>query len=413
MKFGAALLAMASLAMATDWEHTKGYWDKETITTEIEVTVETPCPTTETVVEEGKTWTKTYTKISTVVKKVPTTIYETIHKPDVTEHTKVYETKVITKEHPVTETKYVEGETVVVTYVKTDYVKTYVPITHWETQKHPDVTKTQKEYETKVLTKEVPTTETKYIGGETVVVTYVKTDYVKTYVPITHWETQKHPDVTKTEKAVEYSTITKEKPVTETKYVNGETIVKTYTTTEVIKTHVPVTEWVTVEGPDVTKTAEEKDYVTITKEKPITVTKTQEGETHYVTLTSTKYETVHKEHTVTEAGEDVTKTTEVCETVYVTEGEGKTVTVHGDTVYETKHKTITETVHAEPSTVVLPPVYETSEEVIVETTTVAPPPVDTAPPVEEPSPVPTAGAHAQSPSLAGLLVVAIGAAAVL
>lgn len=60
MKFGVALLALSSLALATDYDDHGYHWDKETVTTEVEVTVTSPCPTTEVVTQDGHTYTKTY-----------------------------------------------------------------------------------------------------------------------------------------------------------------------------------------------------------------------------------------------------------------------------------------------------------------------------------------------------------------
>lgn len=62
----------------------------------------------------------------------------------------------------VAETKYVDGQTVVVTYTKTDYVKTYVPVTHYATVEGPDVTHVEKAYETKTITKEHPVTQSMF-----------------------------------------------------------------------------------------------------------------------------------------------------------------------------------------------------------------------------------------------------------
>jgi hypothetical protein len=102
-----------------------------------------------------------YTKYTTVVEKVPTTIYQTVKKPDQTVYDKAYETKTITKEHPVTETKYVDGETVVVVHTETEYIKTWVPVTHYATVEAPDVTHTSKEVAYQTITKEHPVTQTK------------------------------------------------------------------------------------------------------------------------------------------------------------------------------------------------------------------------------------------------------------
>ena len=84
-----------------------GHPVKEYTTTYYTVTSTSLCPVTETVTEGGKTYTKTFTSTTTIYTKVPTVIYQTVHKPD--ETTKVYEGVTVTSTSlcPVTETKTV------------------------------------------------------------------------------------------------------------------------------------------------------------------------------------------------------------------------------------------------------------------------------------------------------------------
>lgn len=412
MKFGAALLAMSALALATDDYGYGGggyHWDKETITTEVEVTVTSPCPTTEIVYEGGNTYTKTYTKYTTVVEKVPTTIYQTIKKPDQTVNEKAYETKTITKEYPVTETKYVGGETVVVVHTETEYIKTWVPVTYYATVEAPDVTHTEKEVAYSTITKEHPVTQTKTVEGEVIVVTYTETEYIKTYVPVTHYETVTGADVTKTADHQETVIITKGEDTTVTKTVPGEVVYVTETCTEYATQVNVITVHVT--GPPVHKTT--SVYTTVEVSEGSEVTITVPGEVIYETETCTEYETQENVVTVHETGAPVHKTTSVYTTVTISEGSNVVITKPGEVVYETVHKTITETVHGAPSTVVAPPVVETTEVVETETTTVIPPPATSEPAVvPTDTPVPAAAPQARAPIMA-IVVAAAGALAFL
>ncbi|KAH7374741.1 hypothetical protein B0T11DRAFT_3002 [Plectosphaerella cucumerina] len=418
MKFGTAvLLALPALALATDDYGDDDYcgkyggchWDTATVTTVVEVTTTSPCPTTEIVYEGGNTYTKTYTKYTTVVEKVPTTIYQTVKKPDQTVYDKAYETKTITKEHPVTETKYVDGETVVVVHTETEYIKTWVPVTHYATVEAPDVTHTSKEVAYQTITKEHPVTQTKTVEGEVIVVTYTETEYIKTYVPVTHYETVTGADITKTADHQETVIVTKGQDTTVTKTVPGEVVYVTETCTE-YATQVNV---VTVH---VTAPAEHKTtsvYTTVAVSEGSEVTVTIPGEVIYETETCTEYATQENVVTVHETGPAVHKTTSVYTTVTVTEGSEAVVTAPGEVIYETVHKTVTETVHGAPSTVVVPPVVSTTEVIETETTTVIPPPATTEP-VEVPSdtPVPAGAAEARAPLMA-IVVAAAGAVAFL
>lgn len=100
----------------------------------------------------------------------------------------------------------------------------------YETEKLPDVTKTEKETEYTTLTKVFPivsssriqskghqltSQQTKTITeeGHTYTVTDVETKTIVTKVPTKVYETEKLPDVTKTEKGVHYETLTTLCPV--------------------------------------------------------------------------------------------------------------------------------------------------------------------------------------------------------
>lgn len=166
----------------------------------------------------------------------------------------------------------------------------------------------------------------------------------------------------------------------------------------------------------VTAPAEHKTtsvYTTVAVSEGSEVTVTIPGEVIYETETCTEYATQENVVTVHETGPAVHKTTSVYTTVTVTEGSEAVVTAPGEVIYETVHKTVTETVHGAPSTVVVPPVVSTTEVIETETTTVIPPPATTEP-VEVPSdtPVPAGAAEARAPLMA-IVVAAAGAVAFL
>ena len=108
------------------------------------------------------------------------------------------------------------------------------------------------------------------------------------------------PDVTKTAVETDYTTITSLCPVTETKTVGGKVVTVTYTTTEYIKKNGYTTIYETVQGPDVTNTALATDYETITSLCPVTVTTTIAGKETCITYTTTEYIKKNGYTTITE-----------------------------------------------------------------------------------------------------------------
>ncbi|EGY14949.1 uncharacterized protein VDAG_06439 [Verticillium dahliae VdLs.17] len=195
-----------------------------TVTTEYEITITSLCTTTETITEHGTTYYNTYTTTDTVVTKVYTTLYETVKKPDVTHVEKATDYITKTIEKPVTETKYIDGHTTVITHIETQVVTEHVPVTKVHEVPGPDVTSIDKEVEYQTKTIEVPVYQTSVIDGQTVVQTHYKTEVITTHVPVTHIKTVQKPDVTKTAEAVIYTTIQGEQAVTVTHYEEGETI---------------------------------------------------------------------------------------------------------------------------------------------------------------------------------------------
>ncbi|KAM0278073.1 hypothetical protein ACHAQH_005364 [Verticillium albo-atrum] len=195
-----------------------------TITSEVEVTLTSLCPTTETINQHGTTYYNTYTTTDTIVTKVYTTLYETIKHPDVTHVEKAtdYVTKKIEK--PVTETKYLDGHTTVITHIETQVVTEHIPVTKVHEVPGPDATSIDKEVEYQTKTIEVPVYQTSVIDGKTILQTHYKTEIIKTHVPVTYIKTIQKPDVTKTAEEVIYTTVRNDKPVTVTHYEEGETV---------------------------------------------------------------------------------------------------------------------------------------------------------------------------------------------
>ncbi|KAF3354129.1 Protein RRP5-like protein [Verticillium dahliae VDG1] len=186
--------------------------------------VEPPKESHPTITEHGTTYYNTYTTTDTVVTKVYTTLYETVKKPDVTHVEKATDYITKTIEKPVTETKYIDGHTTVITHIETQVVTEHVPVTKVHEVPGPDVTSIDKEVEYQTKTIEVPVYQTSVIDGQTVVQTHYKTEVITTHVPVTHIKTVQKPDVTKTAEAVIYTTIQGEQAVTVTHYEEGETI---------------------------------------------------------------------------------------------------------------------------------------------------------------------------------------------
>ncbi|KAH7037883.1 uncharacterized protein B0I36DRAFT_359516 [Microdochium trichocladiopsis] len=203
MKYAAALVAMAGSVMA-GYPHNGGY---QATTTEVEVTYTTVCPATETVTYPGNTYATTYTTTSVYVTKIPTVIYETVHGPDVTKTEHDVEYTTVTSLCPVTETKTIAGETVVVTWTSTSTIEealTKTDYVHYTVTEHTST----EVYETCPVT--VYTTVSK---GETIYITETGTETF--YTTYEHVVTETIPvtqtaevDVTVTHAATNGQTVT-------------------------------------------------------------------------------------------------------------------------------------------------------------------------------------------------------------
>lgn len=98
-------------------------------TTEVDITYTTTCPVTETVTAPGTTYTTTFTTTSVCFTKVLTTLFATATAPPVVQTTEVVQYETITSLCPVTETKTIGGSTVVITWTSTSLIQTVVPTT--------------------------------------------------------------------------------------------------------------------------------------------------------------------------------------------------------------------------------------------------------------------------------------------
>ncbi|KAH7252435.1 hypothetical protein BKA59DRAFT_161252 [Fusarium tricinctum] len=378
MKFGAALLVLATSALAEnirrggdeygspdyesgqdyetgegDYGHEEqGYGNKDYghKVTEVAVTYTTTtvCPVTYTHTKEGKTYCETVLTTSTLVVAETKTVDVTVQEPDVTHHYTDVAYVTRTTVCPVTVTKTIAGEVITDVYTTTSVVYDVVKSTDYEHVKQPDVTKHATDVEYVTRTTVCPVTVTNTIAGEVVTQTYTTTSVVYDVVKSTDYEHVKQPDVTKHETDVEYITRTTVCPVTVTKTIAGEVVTQTYTTTSVIEEKVATTAYEHVKQPDVTKYETDVVYVTKTNVYPVTVTKTIAGEVITSVYTSTDY-VVNKVHT----------------TVY-DQVKKPDVTKHEtDVVYQTKYEvhpvTVTHTVEGE----VVTNVY-TSTSIVVE-----------------------------------------------
>ncbi|KAK1501328.1 repetitive proline-rich cell wall protein, partial [Colletotrichum tamarilloi] len=374
MKFTTALLALAATALATE-DHDWGKDKTKTIVTEVLTTYTTVCPVTITKPGEHTTQYETITTTSTVVEKHPTTIYETL--PGATEVVTEIDTDYTTYTTycPITETIVGEGTTKTVVYTTLSTVVEKKPTKIIETVPGPTAVVTATDVQLTTLTSLCPVTETYTEGGKTWTKTYTTTSTIVTHVPTKVWQTEKLPDVTKTEKDVEYTTITSLCPVTETKTIGGETVVVTYTSTSTIVTEVPtkVDVWTTVKT---TQHLSTEVYETITK--PVTTYQTIEhGETVWITATGTKTITVEKVHTLTEvivetktAHVEVTQAVTVGGESVVTQKSWVYITVSG-TVYATQTRPASTLVVPTTSAVILPPVTVSSQAPVVVPTAAA------------------------------------------
>ncbi|KAF4457477.1 hypothetical protein F53441_527 [Fusarium austroafricanum] len=327
MKFGAALLVLATSALAhnvrrggdeyespdyesgNDYEtggdyngyEKEGYGEKggyEHKVTEVAVTYTTTtvCPITYTHYKEGYTYYETKLTTSTLLVAETKNVDVTVKQPDVTKHYTDVEYVTRTTVCPVTKTKTVAGEVITEVYTTTSVIYDVVKSTDYEHVKQPDVTKQETEVAYKTRTTVCPVTVTKTIAGEVVTQTYTTTSVVYDVVKSTDYEHVKQPDVTKYETDVEYYTKTKVYPVTVTKTIAGKVVCETYTTTKVVEEKVAETKYEQVKQPDVTKYETDVVYHTKTNVYPVTVTKTIAGEVVTKVYTSTDY-VVEKVHT--------------------------------------------------------------------------------------------------------------------
>lgn len=143
-----------------------------TKTTVVEVIYTTVCPVTETVHKPGNTYTTTFTTTSTLVTKVPSVIYETVHGPVITETAKEV-VKV-----PVTDIVYTTLQTTV--YEKTNvYVTTTCPVTTYTT-----IIKGETRFVTATNTKTVKVTSAHVVTEvQPITMTHYKDETVEIVIP--------------------------------------------------------------------------------------------------------------------------------------------------------------------------------------------------------------------------------------
>jgi hypothetical protein len=351
MKFGAALLVMATSALANnlrrgDYEDSGDYdnsgdyevpennyghgdsgYKHEVTEVAVTYTTTTVCPVTYTHHEEGHTYYETKLTTSTLVVAETKTVDVTVKHPDVTKHYTDVEYVTRTTLCPVTRTKTIAGEVITEVYTTTSYIYDVVKTTDYEHVKQPDVTKHETDVVYKTRTTVCPVTVTKTIAGEVVTETYTTTSVIEEVVKSTDYEHVKQPDVTKHETDVVYKTRTTVCPVTVTKTIAGEVVTQTYTTTSVIEEVVKTTDYEHVKQPDVTKYETDVVYKTKTNVHPVTVTKTIAGEVITSVYTSTDYEVVKVHSTVYDQVKQPDVTKHETDIVYHTKYEVYPVTV--------------------------------------------------------------------------------------
>ncbi|KAI7760370.1 hypothetical protein LZL87_008460 [Fusarium oxysporum] len=369
MKFGAALLVLATSALANnirrggdeyespDSETGKGYetgennygqdegygekgdYEHEVKEVAVTYTTTTVCPVTYTHYKEGTTYCETKLTTSTLVVAETKTVDVTVKEPDVTKHYTNVDYVTRTTVCPVTQTKTVAGEVITEVYTTTSIIYDVVKSTDYEHVKQPDVTKHETDVVYKTRTTICPVTVTKTIAGEVVTQTYTTTSIIEEAVKSTDYEHVKQPDVTKHETDVVYKTRTTICPVTVTKTIAGEVVTQTYTTTSIIEEAVKSTDYEHVKQPDVTKHETDVVYKTRTTICPVTVTKTIAGEvvTQTYTTTSIIEEAVKSTDYEHVKQPDVTKYATDVEYVHKTKVYPVTVTktIAGEVVCET------------------------------------------------------------------------------
>ncbi|KAF5684112.1 hypothetical protein FDENT_6854 [Fusarium denticulatum] len=398
MKFGAALLVLATSALANnvrrggdeyespDSESGKGYetgkneygqdegygekghYEHEVKEVAVTYTTTTVCPVTYTHYKEGTTYCETKLTTSTLVVAETKTVDVTVKKPDVTKHYTDVDYVTRTTVCPVTQTKTVAGEVITEVYTTTSIIYDIVKSTDYEHVKQPDVTKHETDVVYKTRTTVCPVTVTKTIAGEVVTQTYTTTSIIEEVVKSTDYEHVKQPDVTKYATDVEYVHKTKVYPVTVTKTIAGEVITKVYTSTEYVVEKVHTTVYDQVKQPDVTKHETDVVYHTKYEVYPVTVTKTVEGEVITNVYTSTSV-----------IVEKVATTVPAVETIVKTIGKGEVVTQYSKVYHTVGGGTVYETVAPQPTTVQVPEteVVTQPEVTVPATPTIAPEPVAT------------------------------------
>ncbi|KAF5021615.1 hypothetical protein F66182_6343 [Fusarium sp. NRRL 66182] len=315
MKFGAALLVLATSALAQnirrggdeyenpgyDYDNggddhgneggdDYGYGDKHHVTkVEVTYTTTTVCPVTYTHTKEGHTYYETKLTTSTLVVAETKTVDVTVKQPDVTKHYTDVAYVTRTTVCPVTRTKTIAGEVITEVYTTTSVIYDVVKSTDYEHVKQPDITKHETDVVYQTRTTVCPVTVTKTIAGEVVTETYTTTSVIEEVVKSTDYEHVKQPDVTKYETDVEYVHKTKVYPVTFTKTIAGEVVTKVETKTEVVEEKVHKTEYEHVKQPDVTKYETDVVQHTKTNVYPVTLTKTIAGEVVTKVETETEY----------------------------------------------------------------------------------------------------------------------------
>ncbi|KAJ4229836.1 hypothetical protein NW759_003204 [Fusarium solani] len=348
--------------------------------TAVTYTTVTTCPVTYTHTQEGTTYCVTELTTSTIVVTETKDVHVTVKKPDVTKEYTDVEYATRTTVCPVTVTETIGGEVITKVYTTTSVIQEVVKSTDYEHVKQPDITKHETEVEYITRTTVCPVTITKTIAGEVITEVYTTTSVIEEKVQTTEYEHVKQPDVTKYATDVIYYTRTSLCPVTVTKTIEGEVITEVYTSTDYIVEKVETTIYDQVKKPDVTKQEHVVVYNTKYSLCPITVTKTIEGEVVTNVYTSTSV-IVEKVETTIPAYETIVKTV----------GQGEVVTQYSKIVYTVGGGTVYETVAPQPTTVQLP-----ETEVVTKPEVTIP-----ATPTEAPVEVPTGAAAAnKAPALA-------------
>ncbi|KAM6540062.1 hypothetical protein FALCPG4_001802 [Fusarium falciforme] len=269
--------------------------------TAVTYTTVTTCPVTYTHTKEGTTYCVTELATSTIVVTETKDVHVTVKKPDVTKEYTDVEYATRTTVCPVTVTETIGGEVITKVYTTTSVIQEVVKTTEYEKVKQPDVTKHETEVEYTTRTTVCPVTITKTIAGEVITEVYTTTSVIEEVVKSTDYEHVKQPDITKKETEVEYTTRTTVCPVTITKTIAGEVVTEVYTTTSVIEEVVKSTDYEHVKQPDITKHETQVEYITRTTVCPVTITKTIAGEVVVETYTTTsvieeKVQTTEYEH---------------------------------------------------------------------------------------------------------------------